>query len=59
MEAVSGLLLTIPVPHLVNWVRISTTFKVKRTKSARRNEIGHPEPGEAAPRVVHFSQSRK
>jgi hypothetical protein len=30
------------------WGEISTDFEVQRTKSARRVEIDHPEPGQFA-----------
>jgi hypothetical protein len=38
---------------------IRMDFEVKRTKSVRRVEIDHPEPGETAPHLVYFSQSCK
>jgi hypothetical protein len=38
---------------------ISITFEVKLTKSARRVEINHPDPGETAPHLVYFSQRCK
>ncbi len=32
---------------------ISITFEAKLTKSARRVEIGHPDPGETAPHLEY------
>jgi hypothetical protein len=45
---------------LVNWVKseIRTNFEVKRTKSARIVEINHSEPGETAPHLVSFANTR-